>query len=210
MSSKYTTNHKKTSLQGKLLQTNPQNYWPTHSPTTRDGSHSSVSPVNKLSLYQYQVPVMLQQLCNLVFNVVQVHIQNLDRMQYIWHSHQQSLQLFGSTVEPPLTDILYSRHLIIQDKVSRSRLKSHYTKYFSALWNVDTLLFCKADRFCSPASTWTVQNSLDNADAGRPLAQDCSAPLTDSPPAAGMVNFQKRMIFDLSVSSKIGCFCVMV
>ena len=31
------------------------------------------------------------------------------------------------------------------------------------------------------ASTWTVQNSLDNADAGRPLAQDCPAQLVDSP-----------------------------
>ena len=41
-----------------------------------------------------------------------------------------------------------------------------------------TSLFHKADRFCGPASTWTVQNSLDNADAGRPLAQDCPA---DSP-----------------------------
>ena len=27
---------------------------------------------------------------------------------------------------------------------------------------------------------------------------------------AGMVNFQKWMIFDLSVSSKLGCFCVVV
>ena len=26
----------------------------------------------------------------------------------------------------------------------------------------------------------------------------------------GMVNFQKWMIFDLSVSSKIGCLCVLV
>ena len=43
------------------------------------------------------------------------------------------------------------------------------------------MLFRKADRFCSPASTWTVQNSLDNADAGRPLTQDCPAPLVDSP-----------------------------
>ena len=34
-------------------------------------------------------------------------------------------------------------------------------------WNVDTPLFCKADRFFSPFSTWTVQNSLDNA--GVPL-----------------------------------------
>ena len=37
-------------------------------------------------------------------------------------------------------------------------------------------LFCKADRLCGPASTWTVQDSLDNADAGKPLAQDCPAP----------------------------------
>ena len=35
--------------------------------------------------------------------------------------------------------------------------------------------------FCGPTSTWTVQNSLDNVDAGMPLAQDCPAPLVDSP-----------------------------
>ena len=29
-------------------------------------------------------------------------------------------------------------------------------------------------------ATWTVQNSLDSADAGMPLAQDCPAPLIDS------------------------------
>ena len=42
----------------------------------------------------------------------------------------------------------------------------------------DTSLFRNTD---SPASTWTIQSSLDNADAGRPLAQDCPAPLIDSP-----------------------------
>ena len=30
-------------------------------------------------------------------------------------------------------------------------------------------------------STWTVQNSLSNVDAGSPLTQDCPAPLIDSP-----------------------------
>ena len=30
------------------------------------------------------------------------------------------------TVEPPLTDILYRRHLIIQDKLLQSRLNLHY------------------------------------------------------------------------------------
>ena len=39
----------------------------------------------------------------------------------------------------------------------------------------------KRTGFCSPASTWTVQNSLDNVGAGRPLAQDCPAPPIDSP-----------------------------
>ena len=28
---------------------------------------------------------------------------------------------------------------------------------------------------------WTVENSLDNADAGRLLTQDCPTPLVDSP-----------------------------
>ena len=77
-------------------------------------------------------------------------------------------------------DILYSGHLIIQDKMLRSGLNLHYAYYLIALRNADTSLFCKADRFCGSASTWTVQNSLDNADAGKPLAQDCPAPLVDS------------------------------
>ena len=85
------------------------------------------------------------------------------------------------TGRTPLTDILYSGHLIIQDKMLRSGLILHYTQYFTALRNADTSLFRKADRFCSPASTWTVQNSLDNADADRPLAQDCPALPINSP-----------------------------
>ena len=65
--------------------------------------------------------------------------------------------------------------------MSRSRLNLHYAQYFTALRNADTLIAIrKADRFCGPASTWTVQTSLDNADAGRPLAQDYPAPLIDS------------------------------
>ena len=43
------------------------------------------------------------------------------------------------------------------------------------------MLFRKADKFCGPAGTWTIQNSLDNADASRPLTQDCPALLIDSP-----------------------------
>ena len=61
------------------------------------------------------------------------------------------------------------------------RIKFALRVILIALRNADTSLFCKADRFCGPASTWTVQNLLDNADAGRPLTQDCPAPLVDSP-----------------------------
>ena len=46
---------------------------------------------------------------------------------------------------------------------------------------MDTSLFREAERFCCPASTWTVQKSLNNPDAGRPLAQGCPALLIDSP-----------------------------
>ena len=87
----------------------------------------------------------------------------------------QATEQPGAFVTPPVvlltTDILYSGHLTIQDKMSRSKLNLHYAKYFTALQNVDTSLFRKVDRFCSPPSIWTVQNSLNNADTGRPLAQ---------------------------------------
>ena len=43
------------------------------------------------------------------------------------------------------------------------------------LRNADTSLFHKVDRFCGPAGTWTVQNSLNSADTARLLAQDCPA-----------------------------------
>ena len=36
------------------------------------------------------------------------------------------------------------------------------------------------------------------------------APAISGTTSPGMVNFQKWMIFDLSVSSKLGCFCVVV
>ena len=39
------------------------------------------------------------------------------------------------------------------------------------------MLFCKADSFFRPSSTWTVQI---HADAGMPHAQDCPVPLIDS------------------------------
>ena len=50
-----------------------------------------------------------------------------------------------------------------------------------ALRNSDTSLFYEVDSFCSPASTSSVQDSLNNVKAGRLLAQDCPAPLIDSP-----------------------------
>ena len=55
------------------------------------------------------------------------------------------------------------------------RIKFALRVILIALRNADASLFRKADRFCGPASNWTVQNSLDNADAGRPLTQDCPA-----------------------------------
>ena len=69
----------------------------------------------------------------------------------------------------------------MQGKTLWSGLILHYVQNFTALRNADTSLFHKADRFCGPASIWTIQNSLDNVDTGRPLAQDCRAPLIDSP-----------------------------
>ena len=97
------------------------------------------------------------------------------------HSHETYDCIYvcvGYTVEPPLTNILYSGHLIIQDKMLQSGLNLHYT--LITLRNADTSLFRKADKFCGPGSTWTVQNLLNNVDAGRTLAQDCPTPLVDS------------------------------
>lgn len=53
-------------------------------------------------------------------------------------------------------------------------------EYLWILPNADSLLFHKADRFFGPSSILTVQNSLDNVDAGMPLAQDIPALLSDS------------------------------
>ena len=53
------------------------------------------------------------------------------------------------------------------------------TSQLSEMWTPRYSI--KRTDFCGPARPWTVQNSLDNADAGRPLAQDCPAALIDSP-----------------------------
>ena len=125
------------------------------------------------------------------------------KLQYLHRTyHKIIIRIFGSmskrcmkqcTVEPPLTDILYSGHLTYTGQNVAVRID------FTALRNADTSLFRKADRFCSPASAWTVQNSLDNADAGRPLAQDCPAPLIDSPTGhctnTGMHSFSLWLFF---------------
>ena len=51
-----------------------------------------------------------------------------------------------------------------------------------------------------------VQNSLDNADAGRPLAQDCPAPLIDSPTGhctnTGMHSFSLWLFFPAIVQQR--------
>ena len=44
----------------------------------------------------------------------------------------------------------HSGHLIIQDKISRSRLNLHYAQYFTALRNADTLLLRK---YGTPSAT---------------------------------------------------------
>ena len=97
--------------------------------------------------------------------------------------------VFQFTVEPPLTDILYSGHLIIQDRKLWSEFEFalrviQLSKMWTPRYSVKRTprYSVKRTNFCGPASTWTVQNSLDDADAGRSLAQDCSAPLIDSPP----------------------------
>ena len=60
------------------------------------------------------------------------------------------------------------------------RIAFPLTAIHSTPWNAETLLFCKADKFFGPFSTWTVQNSLDNADTHLPLTQGCPPPLIDS------------------------------
>ena len=71
-------------------------------------------------------------------------------------------------MEPPLTD------------TSQKRSPHLHSQYLRILPSADTSLFHEADKFVSPSSTWLVQNSLDNADAGMPLAHDCPAQLIDS------------------------------
>ena len=50
---------------------------------------------------------------------------NMHDIKQNLHSDQMFLK-FMYTVEPPLMDILYSEHLIIQDKMSPSGLNLHY------------------------------------------------------------------------------------
>ena len=53
--------------------------------------------------------------------------------------------------------------------------------YIQNPWNVETSIFCKADSFSWPNSSWTVQNLLDKAATTTlPLSQDCTPPPVDS------------------------------
>ena len=61
-----------------------------------------------------------------------------------------------------------------------SRTVAHRNVYLLDFRIKDTSLFRKVDRFCGPASTYTVQNLVHIADAGRTLTQDCPAPPIDS------------------------------
>ena len=75
----------------------------------------------------------------------------------------------ATTVEPPLTDTPNSGHLAYE----ATWCCSGWSVVNTILPNAYTLLFCKVDSLFGPSSTWTIQNSFDNVDAGMPLTQDC-------------------------------------
>ena len=82
-------------------------------------------------------------------------------------------------MEPRYSEPLKCGHLVLTDVLLWYGLHS-ITAIHHNPWNADTPLFHKADRFFGPFATWTVHNSLDNADAHLPLTQGCPPRLINS------------------------------
>ena len=76
----------------------------------------------------------------------------------------------------PIADTSLTQPL---DVVPIEELLIHFLRI---LPNADTSLLYTANRFFSPTTTWTIQISLDNADASMTPAQDCPALLIDPTP----------------------------
>ena len=85
---------------------------------------------------------------------------------------------------PTLRTSLESDHLRYCGYFDWLRMHWHMFVYNLNILKCGNPVFCKADRFSSPISTWTVQNSLNNANACMPFMHDCLAPLID--PTTGL------------------------
>ena len=83
-------------------------------------------------------------------------------------------------VKLPLMDILYSGYISLHRTKCRKIEFALCVILFSSPKSEHLAILYSGQIFAVP-STWTVQNSLSNADAGRSLTQYCPAPLIDSP-----------------------------
>ena len=64
----------------------------------------------------------------------------------------------------------FASSTILQISFNQALTGNSYCTFETVRSSAGSSLFHKADRFIGPSSTWTVQISLDNVDAGMPLA----------------------------------------
>ena len=84
-------------------------------------------------------------------------------------------QLLFSGIPP-----LKSSHLRCCRHFLLVRLHLHMFAYNQNPWNVESPVFHKMDRFSSPNSTSTVQNSFNNPDIHLPILEGCTLPRVNS------------------------------
>ena len=64
----------------------------------------------------------------------------------------------------------FASSTVLQINFNQALTGNSYCTFETVRSNAGSSLFHKVDRFFGPSSTWTVQISLDNVDAGMPLA----------------------------------------
>ena len=102
---------------------------------------------------------------------------------------------------------LKCKHLALTDVLLRYGLHFHAATRYNP-WNADCPLFCKADLFFGSFRTWSVQDSVDSADAHLSLMQGCphhwSVPTTEHYNSTGTYSTSLLLAFLTSLQQGRG------
>ena len=131
---------------------------------------------------------------NVCLTVMWTNVGHLTRvMQWVLAANQGFIQGFSLREAANIDDLLLAMPLVSLSlrRISGLAWICHTVSWQQANWekNIHFINFtflgkCRGPHSPPPtptSSTWTVQNSLDNADTGMPFTQDCLALRNDSP-----------------------------